>query len=453
MKILYILNDTIPFSTGGLEIYAYNLSQALRERGHEVTIFSATDNTNKQEYEVEHHNYNTIPIITVTHRMLGIRRDVRVLQLLLGLKNIYIDKKIEQITETILNSVKPDIVHIHHLVHLSDGIVELIKRRGIPVVLTLHDYWFLCANGKLLQDTMTPHLPNACDYSCLTHLIKKSYPGYKVSTFSYGVRDYFNRIPWFCFYYYVLMRKNFFSSEIKKRRKILQDALLKADLLIAPSRFLWKLYIESGIPPSKIMYSGIGIDAKNFQRVVSGKQRPPRQLRFGYIGRIVPEKGIHVLINAFNQLKKNSAALEIYGNTHSQFNSYQRYIKSMAIHNPAIEFRGEIPHRQIEKVLRDIDILVMPSLCWENSPLVIQEAFLARIPVITSNIGGMRELVQHMKNGLLFQVGNSQDLKEKMESVLYDITLIKRLSSGIGPIKNIEENADELLAIYKSFPR
>jgi glycosyltransferase involved in cell wall biosynthesis len=100
-----------------------------------------------------------------------------------------------------------------------------------------------------------------------------------------------------------------------------------------------------------------------------------------------------------------------------------------------------------------IDVLVVPSIWPENAPLVIQEAFMARVPVIASHVGGIPELVRDGQNGLLFETGNSVDLQAKMERLIDDPSLLPIYSGNAERIKSIEENAAELEQIYERLIR
>ena len=104
----------------------------------------------------------------------------------------------------------------------------------------------------------------------------------------------------------------------------------------------------------------------------------------------------------------------------------------------------------IAKMLSETDVIVVPSIWYENSPLTIHEAFMAHIPVITANIGGMAELVQDGINGLLFQVGDPKDLARKMQKVIDDPRLIERLSSRIDSVIPMENHVLEIRKIYRT---
>jgi len=122
----------------------------------------------------------------------------------------------------------------------------------------------------------------------------------------------------------------------------------------------------------------------------------------------------------------------------------------MAYGKNNIKFMGGYYVEEAHKIFSQLDVLVIPSIWYENSPLTIHEAFMAGVPVITSNIGGMAELVKHNNNGLLFKVGDSEDLYQTIMKVIENPELISQLSANVPSVKSIEENAEELEEIYKN---
>jgi len=220
------------------------------------------------------------------------------------------------------------------------------------------------------------------------------------------------------------------------------------DLVTAPSNFLKKKFIDHGISEEKIVFSDYGMNNK-LLKPLHGK--PNSKLRFAYIGSIMPHKGVHVLVEAFSKLTDTSAELRIYGDPGYNPNYYER-IRQM-VTNPGIRFMGRFDNNRVYEILAETDVLVVPSIWYENSPLTIHEAALAGVPVITSNIGGMAELIKRMKNGLLFEVENANNLCEKMKLLIDNPQLIKELKGKANEVKTIEENAKELESIYLRFVR
>ena len=101
-------------------------------------------------------------------------------------------------------------------------------------------------------------------------------------------------------------------------------------------------------------------------------------------------------------------------------------------------------------MLSALDVVVVPSLCYENSPLVIHEAFAAGIPVIATDLGGMRELVQHEVNGLLFERANVQNLAHQLQRITQEAHLLTELRRGIPQVKSVDHEADELVSVYET---
>ena len=108
--------------------------------------------------------------------------------------------------------------------------------------------------------------------------------------------------------------------------------------------------------------------------------------------------------------------------------------------NPSILFRGGYNRQQLPDILADIDVVVVPSIWYENAPLVIQEAFAADIPVITTNLGGMSETVTHDVNGLLFERNDSDDLARQLRRVIDEVDLLEKLTGGIPPVRKFQDS-------------
>ena len=222
----------------------------------------------------------------------------------------------------------------------------------------------------------------------------------------------------------------------------MKKCLEQADLIITPSAFLKEELVAHGFSGKSILVSDNGT------RPLSCYKRGLAEgLRFGYIGTVQKHKGVHVLIEAFNHIDDPSAELKIFGDPLIA-PDYYAHMQRMA-RNPRIQFSGVFDNAEVGRVLSGIDVLVVPSIWPENSPVTIHEACLAKIPVIASSIGGIPELVQDGVNGFLFTPGDAEDLLSKMRLFTEDRSLLERLRANIGPVKTTEENARELEAIYE----
>jgi glycosyltransferase involved in cell wall biosynthesis len=227
----------------------------------------------------------------------------------------------------------------------------------------------------------------------------------------------------------------------------MKDIYSKVDLFISPSQFLRRKFIEFGIPEDRITLFPYGFNLENFgnlQKVFSDK------LRFGFIGNLLPAKGTHILIEAFNKIKNYNVELRVYGQVNSYkgiLGNYLKYLKKIS-KNKNIKFMGRFDYKDVGEIFKEIDVLVVPSIWYENSPLVIQEAFATKTPVIASDIGGIPELIDDGVNGLLFDPNDSDDLYKKINLIIENPSLIEEIRQNIKPPKSIEENAKEIEKIY-----
>lgn len=237
------------------------------------------------------------------------------------------------------------------------------------------------------------------------------------------------------------------SNGLREFKESIEEASSKIDLFIAPSSFVKNKFIAHGFLESKILYSPNGID-------YSGSLYPAKNksevLRFAYIGILLPMKGLNVLISAFKEVKYKNIELSIYGKLFSYvgFESYPNLFRKMISSDSRIKYKGGYDNKDIGKILANIDMLVVPSVWPENAPLVIQEAFLFKTPVIASRIGGIPELVTDTVNGLLFNPGDVNDLKGKIQYVIDNPEVIERFKENIPGVKSIEDNASEVEDIY-----
>ncbi|TXT58949.1 MAG: Glycosyl transferase group 1 [Promethearchaeota archaeon] len=400
LNVLKVIHGYPPYYMAGSEVYTYNLCNEL-SKFLDISIFTRIEDIYLPPYEVEVSKESGIKVIRVNKP----QRDYI-------FRDKYIDEKMARIFEDHLLKIKPDIIHIGHLSHLTVLIVDIIKRYNIPIIFTLHDYWMICVKGQLIRknfELCTGPSVEKC-YQCNEHYFHNEQTG---------------------------------KREIRKWLRKMDQINHKIDLFIAPSKFLKNVYIKNGIPSDKLIHMDYGFNKEYFQNI---ERRNTKKIRFGYLGRIIPVKGINLLIDCFNEIDPKKAQLNIYG----RINASQLYLKNK-IKNSNIHLCGGYEYWDIGKILANIDVLIAPSIWYENSPLVIHEALLANIPVITSDLGGMAELIKHGKNGLLFEPKNIDDLKKKINLFVDRPVLIGELTIDETQIRSIKEDVKDLIKIYNQF--
>jgi len=246
------------------------------------------------------------------------------------------------------------------------------------------------------------------------------------------------------------------SETIAERRRYLKQVLERVDLVISPSRFLIQKLGQYGLNTRRLVYLPFGVaQGRPFGSHHANLSRPnpnssPDKLRIGYLGQFAPHKGLHLLLAAFQKLTvpPGSCHMTLHGRI-SEASPYERKLLSIANRDPAITFVGPYPNSEVGQVLHDLDVIVVPSLWYENRPTVIIEAHATKTPVVAARLGGMAELIQHNENGLLFEVGNVESLREQLQRLVDEPALLSQLRRNIRPVPTLEEDTATLISLYQ----
>ena len=435
MKILQVVQGFPPESRAGTELYTYSLAKELSRR-HEVHVFHPSTTSRTKEYSVNKCDGDSLNLVEHVGREAKGQLPLAGLMARANLKHTYINTSIHRDFEMVLDETEPHIVHFQHLINLSASLIELAKEKGFPAILTLHDFWFICPMINLLKsDYSVCDGPYTESNNCRICWVKDSAEHLTESWARYRIPK---RLSGLLELGLMAFRRN---RDLKERQEYLKSLLLKADKLIAPSRFLRNIFVQYGIPGDRIIYSSNGYDLSAFEGFKSKKHD---KLVFGFAGAVAKHKGVHVLVDAFNKVESEDVELRIYGNYDPKSN-YFKELQSM-IRNDNIKFMGR--YTDVREPYSEMDVLVVPSICYESYSLVVREAFICKIPVIASDIGALPEAVQNGETGLLFQAGNARDLYEKMELIIHHPDLIEKFKTNIGPVKSIEQQAEEMEGIY-----
>jgi len=440
MKIIYVLHRFMPRFFSGTEVYTYQLAQEMRQRGHEVQIFCADEVKKGPDSKIigQEDEYNGLKV----HRInFNRKKTPNIIQF------SYNNPLVADHFKSFLSSARPDLVHITSFLNLSAAIIDPIQKFSIPAVFTATDYWSFCPKSNLL--VFDGSLCNTSEVkSCLSCLIR-------LSSFYEQVLKKLKISPFVLTAIFLGLGKisgiknNLFVKAefaLKERSYYILEKLKTLDLIIAPTPHLQGFFARAGFSPEKLILSGYGLNLDWIKPRSSLFSEQP--LRFGYIGMLAQLKGGDILIRSFNRLAPSKrACLKIYGDD-SHFPLYAKKLKQHAHHNPTVTFSGTFSPDKRGEVLAEIDVLVVPSMWYENAPLVISEAFAAGVPVIGSDVPGISALVKEGVNGLLFPRGDEEDLTRCLEKFLYEPDLLTKLRKNLPPVKSIQENGDELEEIY-----
>ncbi len=319
-----------------------------------------------------------------------------------------------------LQQVNPDVVHFHHIIGIGVEAVALVRRvlPTVRIVITFHEYLAICTNHGQMVKTGRHQLchaasPSTCN-ACFPH-----------------------RSP-----------ADFFGRE-----EHLRSHLLLADAFVSPSHFLRERYEAWGLPSNRFHV---------IENAVSGTPALPRTLsapdrrdRFAFFGQVSEFKGLPIVLEAISRIPEeiwDRATLSIFGgNLEMQPESFQkRFQHLMDAAGRRARFFGSYRQDELPRLMADVDWVIMPSIWWENSPVVIQEANLHRRPLIVSGIGGMAEKVRDEVDGMHFRVGSPESLADKLCRALTEGDLWSRLSHAAPTPLDPRTSAADHLALYNN---
>lgn len=231
---------------------------------------------------------------------------------------------------------------------------------------------------------------------------------------------------------------------LTNREQYIKSKLPYFEKIFAPTPFLYEEFKKWGAP--NLVFSEDAIETRLFENFSKSRDLQ-KEIRFAFIGAPIPIKGLHILVKAFNNIKEKNVYLDIYGNINF-IPEYGRKLENL-VKNENIKFAGTFEKNQVAEIFKKFDVLVMPSIWFENAPLVVRNAILAKTPVIATDVGGMNFLIKDGENGLTFSLGDETHLQEQMEKIIRNPRLIETFSKHMPTIKNVEESAKELEKYYQ----
>jgi len=437
MKAAFVVHQYPPRYSTGTEIYAHRLAVMLRRQGHDLRVFTHEPDPRRQTtYKLVEDTVDDVPVTRLTF-FDGLAPN----HALHDFYNVFLGK----VFGRWLDEQQPDVVHIFHLMGLGLSVVEECRARGIPVFVQLMDYWFLCPTVQLLRhDGALCHGPDTPN--CVECLAPDNYGYQGLRMFS--KRDGFveSAMP-----DPGLVDVNHASVGLRRaalhaRPTFIRRILEGATALIAPSRFIKSVFLRHGYEDAHMLHVPYGVDAPR------GKLKPipiggTGTVTFGFFGSVNPQKGLEILVSAFRECLGNRLRLVVRGNM-THFPKYAKRVRSFADVDPRINFKGPYGHGELADALSSIDVLVVPSVWYENTPFVVLEAFSAGRPVVASDLGGLSEIVQDGKNGRTFRAGDPGALA----AVLKDFEqpdLLLDLADGIERVRTLAENAEDFVKLWE----
>lgn len=409
-KLMIIAHNHPHFFPGGAEIIAYDLFKTMRDQSVVEPFFMGGVAAGDRKV------HTGTPFQTLSHAEDEILFWGADFDYFLQSQNIksfmYLDFKL------FLEKHRPDIIHFHHTMRIGLEALQIARQvlPDVKIVYTLHEYIFICnRDGQMVRkhnnELCTEYSPSRCNQ---------------------------------CF-------PDISPAEFKIRESFIKAHLQHVDMFISPSHFLADRFIAWGIPKHKmtVLENGRKVEPPApYRKIGKGEKRNV----FGYFGQINPYKGAALAFKAVEHLVKQEFEdfrLEVFGNVEQQSDEYKKeFFEFLDEYSHNVGFHGKYKNTDIPSLIAQVDWVIIPSTWWENSPLVIQEAFMHKRPILASDIGGMAEKVEDGVTGLHFQVRNEISLSKKIREACETDGLWDRLTKNIGPRLSLEECAEKHYEIY-----
>lgn len=437
MRILQVSCACDPFHRGGVAQLVRRIGGRLASRGHRVCVFTVVHDRRRPAGDVYYKDVDGCCVAALNEPVDGdFLARYRV--------EDYLNPKVHEPFRRLVEEFAPDAVHFHAIQGMGAGLLNWVPA-GVPAVLTMHDYWWVCPNifltrlDESLCSLQRPDL-SACE-QCLRPLAL-SHPDHAVG---FGELDH---------------RARFLGRQLKRFDRIMTVSGQIRDRLAG---FLPELDIE-------VCENGIEWDDRrsNTARRGSSGRVESGLVRFGFLGGMNRLKGFECLMRAVQRVGKPDFQVVVYGcatawrsRIGQAVPGLRRVYRSMRGRNGQdaglgpdshVSFRPHFRAGDRDHVFGSLDVLLVPSMVRESFSLVCREALVAGVPVIASRCGGPEEIIRHEENGLLFEPGDADGLAACMTRCLDEPDLLRTLRSGANSegIRTLAEQVDQLTEVYRA---
>lgn len=415
LKILEVVHNFPPYQIGGTELYTLNLAKEMQSLGQDVTVLHPIFDCNKEEFSFELSSFEGLKVVRF-NQFSKTKTSY----------SEFLNPEFDLPFGEFLKNNHFDVIHFQHIYGLSANWISIAKASGAKVVLKIDDFYFYCKQIHLYPSDGSycsgPESLEKCLHCCYPALNGK--------------------------------KSESLFRELEYRNKILQSIFSTPDLVHTPSCFAKESHQKNGFVNSnfKVISTGI-LPFKVLPKVKSDKD----EIRVAFVGAIDRRKGILDFIRAIehfvhsdnNNPNKAKIKFEIYGN-HANDDLAEFVFAKVAELN-CLHYRGKFTQEDRSQIFAQIDVIVIPSI-GENYPFVIREALYANIPVISTNISGVPEIIEHGVNGFLFPPDDFKSLAEIFEKIQKETDLHEKFNFSVFAKKTVSEEATELIEEFNKIP-
>jgi glycosyltransferase involved in cell wall biosynthesis len=404
MRILYILHQFFPEFSGGTERVALNLARMAQRAGHHVHVLACTVEPERSGGSPADRpvagcfksTWEGVPVTLIPRSQLPGAADI----------SFEVDEGLADRLAAWMDGERFDIAHVLHTMRMGTAVLAA-QKCGLPYVLTLTDFFLPCARINLVtlkgECCDGPQGGQRCAKDCMTP-------------------------PWT-------------QESYRQRYEQAASLLAAAAERVAPSKYVAARYQES-FPALQFKVIPHGIDLLALAQAVPAvsSPTPSNGLRLAYIGGVVPQKGLAVLLRALALLPGRDLGLKVIGGFYGD-TGYHREVRALAAADTRVELVGALPAPQVFRALQDVDLLCLPSQVPESYSLVVQEAAAAGVPALVSNLGAPAERVAELGSGRVVAAGDPQAWADAIGATLDDPSSLAAWKAALPLPARVEEEA------------
>ena len=436
MKVVHVPFTFHPEPMGGTEVYVKTLSEAQRAMGIDPVI--AAPGRRTERYAVDGlfvHRFAVTEQLTDVRELYGVG-----------------DAVAARAFGNILDEERPEVVHLHALTRgASRLLIREAMSREIPSVFTYHTPTVSCARGTLLRWGQQPCDGRVDTVRCAACRLQ-SLGVNRIASHVLG------RVPRVVSH--AVLRRGRAGGAwtalampelLRLQHSAFRDCMADVDHIVAVCEWAGRVLETNGVPRSKMSVSRAGIACD--VRPVTERSAGPRvsdTIRAAFLGRLDATKGVDLVVDAMRSAPDLRVSLDIYGIVDSPASArYRDQLIAASAGDARIALHPPLPSRDVVKLLRGYDFVVVPSRWLETGPLIVLEAFAAATPVIGSNIGGIAELVSDGVDGILLPADSVQAWRTILRRVDRDREVLATLRRGIRPPRSMAAAAADMMTVYR----
>jgi glycosyltransferase involved in cell wall biosynthesis len=439
VKIAHLVGWYFPDSVGGTEVYVEGLCSRLRAAGHDVLV-AAPDAHHAAPESYEHDGvrvfrYSIPAAPTRDEACHGVA--VR------GAERLH----------RFLADERPDVLHVHS-VTTGCGLPEIREavRLGIRVIVTCHlpSFGFMCRNGTLMQWGTQPcdGLVEAgkCAACTLSRLGMPRAAARIVGALPIGVSRALEDLPG------KVGTALGMAASIDENQAMQREMFALADSVVVLNETGRRMLVSNGSPEKKLVLNRLGVSYANLAPKPPAAERPTvAPVRFGYVGRLHPTKGLVELMHAVAAIPADVPfTLDVRGPMlDDAARSFAAELTSIAGGDPRVVIRPGVPGPEVPALLAGIDVLLCPSMWFENGPTIALEAMAVGTPVVGSRVGNLAEIIDDRITGRLVAPGDVDGWARALtEIALSPAQTIDRWRAALPPMRTMDDIARDYLALY-----